>query len=140
MNDTALPIEQYLSYSLAAAHRNVHQSLNAKLKEMGIQVEAWRILEVLSAEENRTMGELAEAVLMTPSALTKLVDRMVADGLVHRQVSQVDHRRVQLVLTNLGRTQVGKLREFAGAQNDEIREKLGAEKLELLKEVLKTLS
>ena len=140
MNDTALPIEQYLSYSLAAAHRNVHQSLNAKLKEMGIQVEAWRILEVLSAEENRTMGELAEAVLMTPSALTKLVDRMVADGLVHRQVSQVDHRRVQLVLTNLGRTQVGKLREFADAQNDEIREKLGAEKLELLKEVLKTLS
>jgi len=140
MTDTFLPIESYLSYSLAAAHRTVHQSLNSQLKELGIQVEAWRILEVLSSEEDRTMGELAEVVLMNPPTLTKLVDRMVADGLVHRQIAQVDHRRVQLALTNLGRSQVGKLRKFATAQNDELLEKLGPDRLEFLKEALKSLS
>lgn len=139
MNDSHIPIESYLSYSLAAAHRRVHQTLNAKLKELGIQVEAWRILEVLSAEKDRTMGELADVVLMNPPTLTKLVDRMVSDGLVHRQVSQVDHRRVQLALTNLGRSQVEKLRKFATAQNDEILQKLGPDKVQVLKEALKSL-
>ncbi|WP_456391289.1 MarR family winged helix-turn-helix transcriptional regulator [Profundibacter sp.] len=139
MSDTFIPIESYLSYSLAAAHRTVHQSLNSRLKELGIQVEAWRVLEVLSSEEDRTMGELADAVLMNPPTLTKLVDRMVADGLVHRQIAQIDHRRVQLALTNLGRNQVEKLRKFATAQNDELLQKLGPEKLKLLKEVLKSL-
>lgn len=139
MSDTNIPIESYLSYSLAAAHRNVHQNLNSKLKELGIQVEAWRILEVLSSEANYTMGELADVVLMNPPTLTKLVDRMVADGLVHRQIAQIDHRRVQLALTNLGRNQVEKLRKFASAQNDELLQKLGPEKLKFLKEVLKSL-
>jgi MarR family transcriptional regulator, organic hydroperoxide resistance regulator len=140
MHETNTPIDHYLSYSLAAAHRNVHQSLNGKLKQMGIQVEAWRVLEVLSAQEDHTMGELASVVLMNPPSLTKLVDRMVADGLVHRQVSQVDHRRVQLALTNLGQDQIDKLRKYADAQNDEILRKLGPHKSQLLKEALKSLS
>ncbi len=139
MSDSHLSIEGYLSYTLAAAHRNVHQSLGMKLKELGIQVEAWRILEVLSAEEDHTMGELAEVVLMNPPTLTKLVDRMVSNGLVHRQVSQADHRRVQLALTNLGRDQVEKLRKFANAQNDEILEKLGPAKAQILTEALRSL-
>ena len=139
MGDKNIPIANYLSYSLAAAHRNVHQSLNAKLKELGIQVETWRVLEVLSAEEEHTMGELAEVVLMNPPTLTKLVDRMVAVGLVHRQIAQSDHRRVQLALTNLGRSQVEKLRKFADAQNDELLKKLGPSKTLLLKEALESL-
>ena len=39
------PIESYISYTLAAAHRAVHQSLTAALKEHGVQVEVWRVLE-----------------------------------------------------------------------------------------------
>ena len=139
MSDSHLSIEGCLSYALAAAHRNVHQNLGSKLKELGIQVEAWRILEVLSAEEEHTMGELAEIVLMNPPTLTKLVDRMVSDGLVHRQVSQADHPRVQLALTYLGRDQVEKLRKFANAQNDEILGKLGPAKAHILTEALKSL-
>lgn len=139
MNDTFIPIENYFSYSLAAAHRNVHKNLNGKLKELGIQVEAWRVLEVLSAREDHTMGELAGVVLMNPPTLTKLVDRMVSDGLVHRQIAQTDHRRVQLALTNLGRAQVATLRKFAKAQNDEILQKLGPKKTQLLKEALDSL-
>ena len=139
MSDSHLSIESYLSYTLAAAHRTVHQSLGMKLKELGIQVEAWRILEVLSAEEEHTMGELAEVVLMNPPTLTKLVDRMVSDGLVHRQVSQADHRRVQLALTSLGREKVEKLREFATAQNNEILQKLGPDKAQILTEALRSL-
>lgn len=139
MREISKPIDHYLTYSLAAAHRNLHQGLNVKLKELGIQVEAWRILEVLSSDVDPTMGELAVAVLMNPPSLTKLVDRMVADGLVHRQISQLDHRRVQLALTSIGRMKVEKLRQCADAQNNEILDKLGPYKARLLTEALREL-
>ena len=48
------------------------------------------------------MSELAEIVLMNPPAMTKMVDRMVADGLVQRQIGREDQRRVTLILTEHG--------------------------------------
>ena len=83
MSKTRSAIGQYLFHDLAAAHRKLHVGLNEKLKGLGVQVETWRVLETLSADEGHTMGELAEIVLMNPPTLTKLVDRMVAHGLVH---------------------------------------------------------
>ncbi|MCY3857260.1 MAG: helix-turn-helix domain-containing protein [Rhodospirillales bacterium] len=54
-------------------------------------METWRGLETLSSDEKRTMGELAEVVLLSPPTLSKLVDRVVANGLVHGQPSSKDH-------------------------------------------------
>lgn len=139
MGDPLIPIENYLSYSLAAAHRSVHLSLTNRLKALGVQVETWRILEVLDAEEGRTMGELAGIVLMNPPALTKLVDKMVADGLAHRQVAPEDHRRVNLLLTEMGRVLVARVRQHATEQNEEFMRKLGPEKVQALQEVLRAL-
>lgn len=41
------PVQSYLSYSLATAHRKVHGSLSKRLKEFNVQVEAWRVMEIL---------------------------------------------------------------------------------------------
>ncbi|MCY4098814.1 MAG: MarR family transcriptional regulator [Rhodospirillales bacterium] len=73
------------------AHRRLHVSLHARLKDLNVQVETWRGLETRSSDEKRTMGELAEVVLLSPPTLSKLVDRMVANGLVHGQPSSKDH-------------------------------------------------
>ena len=75
------PFDSHLSYALAAAHRMVSQSLNARLKKHSIQIEAWRVMECLDADGKITMGELAKRALLNPPALSKLVDRMVSDGL-----------------------------------------------------------
>ena len=80
MGKTRHTISRFLFYDLAAAHRKLHVSLNHRLKELDVQVETWRVLETLSSDEGLTMGELAEIVLMNPPTLTKLVDRMVANG------------------------------------------------------------
>ncbi|WP_050929692.1 MarR family winged helix-turn-helix transcriptional regulator [Aestuariivita boseongensis] len=100
----------HLSYALAAAHRSVHQSLSARLKKHGIQIEAWRVMECLDSGEQLTMGELAKRALLNPPALSKLVDRMVSDGLVHRQISRSDQRQIHLLLTDLGRARMLQIR------------------------------
>lgn len=130
------PIESYISYTLAAAHRAVHQSLTAALKEHGVQVEAWRVLETLDAEPNQTMGELARIVLMNPPTLTKMVDRMVMDGLVHRQAGKSDQRQVNLMLTDLGRKRMAQIREVVQSEDEAICNLLGESEVAKLNDIL----
>lgn len=130
-------IQDYLSYALAAAHRKMSASLNARLKQHGIQIEAWRVLETLEAGQRLTMGQLAEVVLMNPPTLTKLVDRMVSDGLVHRQVAQVDHRQINVLPTALGRKRMLQIRQEVQEQDAEFQSLLGKEEAGKLIELLR---
>lgn len=132
MNPSQNPIQDYLSYALAAAHRKISASLNARLKKHGIQIEAWRILETLEAGERLTMGQLAEVVLMNPPTLTKLVDRMVSDGLVHRQVAQSDHRQINVLPTALGKKRMLQIRQEVQDQDAEYQSLLGKDEAEKL--------
>jgi DNA-binding MarR family transcriptional regulator len=49
------------------------------------------------------MAELAEAGLLSPPTLTRLIDSMVADNLVYRKVDERDRRRVLVFATHRGR-------------------------------------
>ncbi len=139
MGDDRNAMSHYLVYELAAAHRALHADLNAKLKALGAHVEAWRVLETLSADAAHTMGELAQAVLMHPPTLTKLIDRMVANGLVQRKLAPEDHRRVQLILTDKGAALIEKLRRHADEHNRGIVARLGEENTNRLREALRAL-
>jgi len=130
----------YLSYALAAAHRAVHQELARRLKDEGVQVEAWRIMEAIDAERRITMGRLAELVLLAPPTLTKLVDRMVADGLVQRQISTEDQRQVHLVLSALGLHTRDRVRRFAREQDAALLDRLGPEAARRLHDALAALA
>ena len=133
-------VSSYLAYSLAAAHRKLHVDLNRQLKVLGVQVETWRVLQCLQSDERHTMTELADIVLMNPPTLTKLVDRMVAEGLVQRQLAEDDNRKVQLALTDLGFELFGKITHHAEAQNEQIIATIGQDRAVALRELLETLS
>lgn len=53
--------------------------------------------------ERMRMRELADAVLLSKSGLTTLVDRMQEAGLVRREVPPEDRRSIDVVLTDAGR-------------------------------------
>ena len=52
------------------------------------------------------MSDLAKQVIMTPSGLTRAVDRMEAAGLVHRDHCSNDRRVLYAVLTPKGRRRI----------------------------------
>ena len=140
MTESPLPLDKYFSYAVASTHRKLHLNLAKQLHSFGIQVETWRILETLDQTDNLTMSGLAKIVLMNPPALTKMVDRMVADGLVQRQISREDQRRITLVLTDMGLDLVQNVRQPAIKQNVAVVERLGHEKAKLIHEALETLN
>nr|WP_325248160.1 MarR family transcriptional regulator [Amylibacter sp.] len=136
MTRDSMPLDKYFAYAVASAHRRLHTGLNKSLRAFGVQVEVWRVLETLNQTNGLTMSELAEIVLMNPPALTKMVDRMVAEGLVQRQMDSVDQRRVNLVLTDMGLDLVQAVRAPVDEQNAAVIAQLGPEKAKLIREAL----
>ena len=61
------------------------------------QMEAMMLLH--EAAESLTMGELADALGMTPSSASQLVERLVRLGLVERLREEDDRRVVRVVVT-----------------------------------------
>ena len=130
------PITHYLAYLLAQANRQVTAQLAEALNDEGVQIEHWRILEVLSDEQGRSMGELAELVLMNHPALTKTIDRMVSSGFVHRRADAQDSRRVLVYITDHGAELVGRLKECVDQHHQSIDAAVGTKKAEQLKKLL----
>lgn len=133
-------VTTYLSYALAAAHRAIHADLSRRLKDEGMQVEAWRIMEAIDAKRTISMGHLAELVLLAPPTLSKTVDRMVADGLVQRQISPEDQRQVHLVLSAYGETIRDRVRRLARDHDTALLAAFGADKAAALHAMLMDLA
>ena len=92
--------------ALLHAHHQVTRTLDAELRaEHGLPLNAYDVLLRLARAPDRClrMTELAERVLMSPSGLTRVVDRLVADGLVQRDRFEGDARVMLARLTDQGR-------------------------------------
>jgi DNA-binding MarR family transcriptional regulator len=92
-------------HALIRAHSRVVRRLEAELEaEHGLTLPAYEVLAHLSqAPERRLrMTELATHAVLTPSGLTRLVDKLAREGLVERQRCGADARVVYAVLTDQG--------------------------------------
>jgi DNA-binding MarR family transcriptional regulator len=95
--------------ALLHAHDHVTRVLDAELRaEHGIGLGDYDVLLRLArADGGRLkMTELARRAMLPPSSLVRVVDRLVARGLVARDRSDADSRVVHACLTDAGRSRV----------------------------------
>ncbi len=91
---------------LLHAHQRVMRILDAELREEHqlSMADYDVLLRLARAPERRLkMTELARRVMMSPSGLTRVVDRLVARGLVRRNRTDGDARLMLAQLTGEGR-------------------------------------
>jgi DNA-binding MarR family transcriptional regulator len=92
--------------ALLHAYEQVTRTLDAELRsEHGISMADYDVLLRLARAPERTlrMTDLAERVMMSPSGLTRAVDRLVKAGLVRRDRVENDARVMLAGLTDRGR-------------------------------------
>jgi MarR family transcriptional regulator, organic hydroperoxide resistance regulator len=131
-------ISTYLAYLLASANRRMRIGLAQSIAAEEVNEEHWRILQVLSDEQGRSMGDLAEQVLLNHPALTKNIDKLVSRGLVQRAADASDNRKVLVYISDLGLETVARLKKRVDAHHDGIEEALGARKTSQLKKLLES--
>jgi DNA-binding MarR family transcriptional regulator len=78
--------------------------------------------QLYRAEEGMLLGELSQRMMVSNGNVTGLVDRLVQEGLIERQVTETDRRAVRVRMTKRGRDVFS---EMADAHGDWISELLG---------------
>ena len=131
-------LSQYLAFLLASAHRHMRIGLSQSIGDEDFNEEHWRILQVLSDEHGRSMGELAVRVLLNGPALTKNIDKLVSRGVVQRAPDAGDSRKVLVYISDLGLATVARLKQRVDAHHEGIEEALGPRKTNQLKRLLES--
>ena len=86
---------------MPASSRRLDEELRAEHDVSFAEYDA--LLTIANAPGRRIrMGQLAEEVLLSKSGVTRLIDRLVSDGLVERSACLADARGAEAVLTERG--------------------------------------
>jgi DNA-binding MarR family transcriptional regulator len=97
---------------LLETQARVVERVEAGLAERGLPPLAWYdVLWALRESPGRRLrqSELAHAVVMSRSGLSRLVDRIEAAGLLRRQAAPSDRRGTEVVLTPEGRAMLRRM-------------------------------
>jgi DNA-binding MarR family transcriptional regulator len=86
-------------------HARTHGALERVLKPYDLGVSEFEVLERLASkpQSERRMQELAEAVHLSQSALSRVVARLERDGLATRGMCPEDRRGIYVHVTEAGR-------------------------------------
>ncbi|TFB15263.1 MarR family transcriptional regulator [Microbacterium sp. 3H14] len=100
--DDLLKLENQLCFALVTAARNVVALYRPILEPLGLTHPQYLVMLALWEKAPRTLNELAVDLALEPATASPLVKRLEAEGLVARQRSTEDERRLEITLTTAG--------------------------------------
>ena len=132
-------VPSYLLYLLAACSDAASAEFHAQVRALGLRVPEWRVLACLNDQDGQMVTKLAEFALVEQSRLTKIIDQMVARGLLERRADGQDKRRVRVCLTAQGRQISAELTDKARAHELSVLARLPKDQAAQLKPTLQAL-
>lgn len=125
---------------LLRAREGVMSRLRPILARHGLSEQQWRVLRVLGEVENREAREVCERACILAPSLTRILKIIEDRGLVTRNVDPTDRRRLLLSITPKGLELIAVVTQEASTGYAEFRERFGAERIELLLDMLADLA
>jgi DNA-binding MarR family transcriptional regulator len=95
--------EESIGYLIRQALASLSRAAEAEMKLCGLTSVQWAPLMIISRGGNPTAASLARDLNTDTGAMTRMLDRLEAKGLLTRRRSETDRRVVELALTELGR-------------------------------------
>lgn len=100
--DDLLKLENQLCFALVTAARNVVALYRPILEPLGLTHPQYLVMLALWERAPRTLNDLAVDLALEPATASPLVKRLEVEGLVARQRSSEDERRLEITLTAAG--------------------------------------
>ena len=132
-------VDDYLAYLLAQASQRISAEFHQQVKAAGLSVTEWRVLASLEGSAGETIGDLAVLAITKQPTLSKVVQRMEAEGLVTRTEVRADRRQTRVVITTKGRHLIGALCEQAMQHQKAVLAPFGEDQAALLIDMLRRL-
>lgn len=132
-------VDDYLPYLLAQASQRISGEFHREVNRAGLSVTEWRVLASLEGSDGESIGTLAQLTLTKQPTLSKVVQRMEAQGLVRRHGLRADRRQTLVRITPHGHRLTESLRACARKHQEAILEPFGQEQAMSLIGMLKAL-
>jgi DNA-binding MarR family transcriptional regulator len=132
-------VDGYLPALLAQASQLISGEFHGVVKRKGMNVSEWRVLASLAGAEPMSIGELARTSVTKQPTLTRVIDRMQANGLVNRIAHGSDRRITLIEITPMGSQQVASLIELANEHERRVLEPFGMLRSSELKRTLQEM-
>ena len=103
--DLEEPLSMYAAISIIHAHQVVSTAIDRALKPLGLTFARYEVLMLLSFTRTGALPitKVGERLLVHPTGITKLVDKLEAHDLVHREANPDDRRGTLARITPKGR-------------------------------------
>lgn len=102
-DDDFLRLDQQVCFPLYAASNALTRAYRPVLAPLGLTYPQYLVMLVLWERDGLTVGDIGQRLRLDSGTLTPLLKRLEQAGLVVRQRSAADERRVELFLTADGR-------------------------------------
>lgn len=117
-SDPSFRLENSPFYLMAHADFKYHEDMDKVLHKHGVSKPIYRIMTVLRERQPASIGLLAQVALTKRSTVSRIVDRMVEQGLVTTEPNPDDNRITEVTLTPAGQQTLRKLTPIVGRQLD----------------------
>jgi MarR family transcriptional regulator, organic hydroperoxide resistance regulator len=137
----ARAVDRRLFLLLEIAARRLDREADARLrKTAGVTTAQAAVLFLLARRGERRMSDIGDTLSLNPPAVTGLISRMEALGLVVKSASRTDRRSAVVSLTEKGRAMGDAADHILRDLNNELESRLGEEDSDMLHRVLTRLA
>jgi DNA-binding MarR family transcriptional regulator len=112
-------LETHLGYWLRRVSNSVSGRFAQSLQAKQTSVAEWVLLRHLWDRTQATPSEMADVLMMTRGAISKIIDKLESKGWIRSKINPEDSRGQLLALSGAGRRVLPELAEIAD-RNDEI--------------------
>jgi DNA-binding MarR family transcriptional regulator len=100
----ALELEQFLPYRLSVLSNTVSQAIaRAYEARFDLSIPEWRVMAIVARYPGISAVDVALRAAMDKVAVSRAVNRLIANGRLERKLDAKDRRRARLVLSATGR-------------------------------------
>jgi len=92
-----------ISLKLTVLTRQLHKRFDQRVASIGVTRSQWTMIAVISRYPGATQRQVAERLEMSEASAGRLIDRLLADGLLMRRPKEDDRRAHCIHLTDSAR-------------------------------------
>ncbi len=123
-------------YLILAVQRQGNRLLNDLLEKTGVSSSQAEAIRVLQTRQPLSLKEMGNLLICETGSPSRLIDRMVKDGLIERKVHPQDSRFVLLQLTKKGQEIAEKVKAIEDEVYDWIENRMTEEELKAANDTL----
>ena len=129
-------IRHQIAGRLTVIARRLRKDFDSHVGDFGLTRSQWSLIATVSIVPGSTQRSIAEVLEMSEASAGRLIDRLVADGLLERREREDDRRARAVFLTAKADPLLERMGQYAKMREDRMFRNMSDEQLQTLNELL----